>query len=548
MKKALLFSLILISVNTGLTQPIGEINYIGETYYDIQHGGSPGRFIVIDGLGYAHFSWTGYLYPMKVLYNRFIPGSGTSWGLGIEVGDLEFSLNTGISIMSSTRLVHCYETQFMGEAITAVAVENEIGIGDFLEVYAAGDEPLFNPLVETDARRWIHVIAYSERAPDWKYAVYYNRSDNNGLSWMEDWQFIDSTFVMSASMASAANGRVAIAWSHSLSDVFTSPMERINNDLYFVESLDGETWDFENPQNLSDFESGLHPESDSLRLYDKISMVYGSTSNIHIAYTCAGYWQGGGHAQTCAGSKIYHYSNFSGYHSITGELSAGVFPADERRRYDRPSFSFNSATDDLFCVWVQFSDSDSSSAGVLNGEMYGAYSGNESGIWSGSINMTNTPTPGAIPGFCQSEDYPSIANKVNDTLHVSFLIDREPGAFGNTASDLYYMRLPAEDFKSMTSVDDSRENLRPSSYVLLDCYPNPFNSNLKIAFELLAAFEIELSIYDIAGRQVSTLENGPFAMGNHEINFNATGLSSGIYFIKLQYNDQSGCRKIVLIK
>ena len=535
-------------VNLCWSQPVGDINFIGETYYDNQHAGNPGRFIVIDDWGYANFSWTGYLYPMKVMYNKYEPGVGTVWPLGLQVSELEISKNSGITIIGGTRLVHCYETQYLGDPITAVAVENNIGSGDFIEFLVVGDEPLYNPLVVTDARRWIHIIAYSGRASDMKYAIYYNRSDNNGLSWLAEWVPIDSSFVMSAAMASSNNGRVGISWSHPLCDAFTSPMERLNNDLYFVESLDGESWDFDNPQNLTDFESGLHPHSDSLRLYDKISMVYGSTSNIHIAYTCAGYWQSGGHAQTSAGSKIYHYSNYNGYHYITGELSAGIFPAEERRRYDRPSIGFNSDTDDLFCVWVQYSDSDLSSNGFLNGEMYGAWSGNETGFWSCPVNMTNTPTPGAAPGFCQSEDYPSIAHNINDTLHVSYIIDREPGAFGNFASDFYYLRIPADDFKNMASVLEPNQNLLPSSPALLDCYPNPFNANLNISFDLTSPAEITLSVFDVTGRLVSEVANAGFGPGNHLLNFDAARLTSGIYLIRLQYDEYSVFSKAVLVK
>ena len=541
-------SSLLISVSLSWSQPVGDINFIGQTYFDNQHAGNPGRFIVIDDLGNANFSWTGFLYPMKVLYNKYESGVGTVWPLGLQVSELEISMNSGITILSGTRLVHCYETQYLGNPITAVAVENTIGIGDFIEFLVVGGEPLYNPLVVTDARRWIHIIAYSGRTANMKYASYYNRSENNGLSWLPEWIPIDSSYVMSVAMASSTNGRVGISWSHPLNDEFISPMERLNNDLYFVESLDGQTWDFDNPQNITDFESGLHPHSDSLRLYDKISMVYGSTSNIHIAYTCAGYWQAGGHAQTTAGSKIYHYSNFNGYHYLTGELSAGIFPPEERRRYDRPSLGFNSDTDDLFCVWVQYSDSDASSNGFLNGEIYGAWSGNETGVWSDPVNMTNTPTPGAAPGFCQSENFPSIAAKINDTLHVAYFIDRDPGAFGNVATDLYYLRMPADDFKALTAVSEPDQNPLPSSPVLLSCYPNPFNANLNLAFDLTASADITLSVYDLTGRLVSVIEKSNFAPGNHLLNFDASGLASGIYFFRLQYDDYSTINKAVLIK
>ncbi len=74
----------------------------------------------------------------------------------------------------------------------------------------------------------------------------------------------------------------------------------------------------------------------------------------------------------------------------------------------------------------------------------------------------------------------------------------------------------------------------PKAFALLQNYPNPFNPSTTIKYELPRASQVNLSVYDVLGRQVSVLVNERRNAGVHEVKFDASGLSSGMYFYRLQ--------------
>ena len=95
--------------------------------------------------------------------------------------------------------------------------------------------------------------------------------------------------------------------------------------------------------------------------------------------------------------------------------------------------------------------------------------------------------------------------------------------------------------------------LTPSKYKLEQNYPNPFNSQTRIQFSLKENSYIELNIYDIGGRLISELYKGELEAGSYESNFDASNLSSGIYFYILKINNQHNkilqiSKKMVLVK
>jgi len=80
-------------------------------------------------------------------------------------------------------------------------------------------------------------------------------------------------------------------------------------------------------------------------------------------------------------------------------------------------------------------------------------------------------------------------------------------------------------------------------------YPNPFNQRLALDFTLPAAGEIKLAVYDITGREVETLGTGGWERGRHRVVWNASGLASGVYFIRLMVDSRwSMVEKVALLK
>jgi len=88
----------------------------------------------------------------------------------------------------------------------------------------------------------------------------------------------------------------------------------------------------------------------------------------------------------------------------------------------------------------------------------------------------------------------------------------------------------------------------PSSFLLSQNYPNPFNPSSKISWQSPEASHQSLKVYDILGNEVATLVNEYRNAGNYEVNFNASGLSSGVYFYKLQAGSFVETKKMILIR
>lgn len=94
----------------------------------------------------------------------------------------------------------------------------------------------------------------------------------------------------------------------------------------------------------------------------------------------------------------------------------------------------------------------------------------------------------------------------------------------------------------------TQSNNIPNGYKLFQNYPNPFNPSTVFRFNMPAAGNVTLKIYDITGKLVKELLNSSFPSGKHEVLFNSGELSSGAYFYKLQTKGFSDIKKMVLIK
>jgi len=95
---------------------------------------------------------------------------------------------------------------------------------------------------------------------------------------------------------------------------------------------------------------------------------------------------------------------------------------------------------------------------------------------------------------------------------------------------------------------DVQEEPLPTSFTLRQNYPNPFNPSTVIEYELPRAGFVRLSVHDITGKEVALLANGGHAAGRHRVEFNATGLSSGIYLYRLSAGDKTVARSMLLLR
>lgn len=125
-----------------------------------------------------------------------------------------------------------------------------------------------------------------------------------------------------------------------------------------------------------------------------------------------------------------------------------------------------------------------------------------------------------------------------------FQIVEESGSMGN--AEIWMDAIGIVD-SGETTVGNANIEM-PMHAKLNQNFPNPFNPTTTISFELSEASTTTLTVYDTLGRLVSELVNTTLSKGSHSYNFEAPGLSSGIYFYKLNTNTGTQVKKMLLFK
>jgi hypothetical protein len=88
----------------------------------------------------------------------------------------------------------------------------------------------------------------------------------------------------------------------------------------------------------------------------------------------------------------------------------------------------------------------------------------------------------------------------------------------------------------------------PEKFILNQNYPNPFNPSTTISFGIPVREKVQILVYDVLGREVSTLVNEEKPAGEHSVSFDAAGLASGMYYYRIRAGEFSETRKMLLIK
>ena len=116
---------------------------------------------------------------------------------------------------------------------------------------------------------------------------------------------------------------------------------------------------------------------------------------------------------------------------------------------------------------------------------------------------------------------------------------------------VYYYRLKQYDndggSKELNTVEVNYTNI-PSVFGLSQNYPNPFNPSTKISFQVPEKSNVNVSIYDILGNKISTLVNETKQPGQYDVTFDASRLSSGVYFYKMQADKFEVTKKMTVLK
>jgi hypothetical protein len=178
------------------------------------------------------------------------------------------------------------------------------------------------------------------------------------------------------------------------------------------------------------------------------------------------------------------------------------------------------------------------------------------------VSLTPTLYWGAISGVLNYKVQISLSQNFSSFIDSAIVTDHQYVIpFGKLLNFVkYYWRVNATNVTGigpwseiwnfttlMTGVNNFGSEV-PTEFNLYDNFPNPFNPETKIKFDIPKSTSVKIIIYDNTGRQISSLTNQVLSPGRYEVNWDASGYSSGIYFYRIVADDFTFTKKMLLIK
>jgi uncharacterized Ntn-hydrolase superfamily protein len=94
----------------------------------------------------------------------------------------------------------------------------------------------------------------------------------------------------------------------------------------------------------------------------------------------------------------------------------------------------------------------------------------------------------------------------------------------------------------------NNQNIYPETFSLNQNYPNPFNPVTTITFDIGKLSFVKLAVYDMTGSEVAVLSENMFHRGRYSVNFDASGLASGVYLYQLRADEYVATKKMIVVK
>ncbi|MCX6121268.1 MAG: C25 family cysteine peptidase [Ignavibacteriales bacterium] len=143
----------------------------------------------------------------------------------------------------------------------------------------------------------------------------------------------------------------------------------------------------------------------------------------------------------------------------------------------------------------------------------------------------------------------SMIQKPNEPIGMLFKEAKCSLNYFDVIRKLTFLGDPALIVKHPVALTDVQNQFsHPESFALKQNYPNPFNPTTVIVYQLPAQSNVTLIVFDMLGREVKTLVNDRQSAGLHSVIFNASGLTSGVYFYRLQAGSFTETKKLLFLK
>lgn len=169
-------------------------------------------------------------------------------------------------------------------------------------------------------------------------------------------------------------------------------------------------------------------------------------------------------------------------------------------------------------------------------------------------------TPGSAMDIWIETEYLYIADGrsglhiayINDFTTPVFVADYDTPGFASTVrfwNDLIFVadRSSFMIFRLSSETATVHESVSPGRFSLLS-YPNPFNASASLRYNLETASDVNITVYDITGRQIAVIFDSFRQAGHHSVNWDASEIPSGLYFARLKSFNRVETIKMVLQK
>ncbi|MFC1569743.1 T9SS type A sorting domain-containing protein [bacterium] len=155
--------------------------------------------------------------------------------------------------------------------------------------------------------------------------------------------------------------------------------------------------------------------------------------------------------------------------------------------------------------------------------------------------------------FNNGVDWEVVATSIPSSDSYTYIIPDQPteeGFIKVQSSDGHYSSINNWPFTidGTSNMQSELNSTLPNEFQLYQNYPNPFNPNTTIRYELPEMSEVQIIVFDMLGNEVAVLEESVKLAGSHHVHFDASDLSSGVYFYTLETESQIFTRKMLLMK
>lgn len=366
------------------------------------------------------------------------------------------------------------------------------------------------------------------------YDIYFKKSDDAGNTWSPDIRLTNNTTTSNYPSIDASGNIIIIVWQDS---------RHSNYEIYSKRSTDGgNTWepDFRLTNNSSFSEWPSVTISGSIvnvawednrdgnkEIYSKYSTDGGTswsgdnrlTNNSSPSTSVSASSEGNFVDLTWSDQRD---GNWEIYYKYSAD--GGVTYSSDLRLTNATGNSWSPSVHS-YDSFIHVCWQDARNGGT---EIYYKLSTDGGSTWSEDLRLTNSAAASNLPCI----------NISGSALHIVWYDERD----GN--SEVYYKRNPTGNPIGITPVSTNV----PSDYSLEQNYPNPFNPVTVIRFNVKSQALVKITVFDIQGRVVEILANEKLSPGTYEVDFDASHLSSGTYFYRLNAGEFSETKKMILIK